>query len=137
MERRSIDSITKEQEITYKREVDRFRPFFYAGASGDFNPIHIDAEFARAAGFKNVILHGMCTMAFMVEGLVEWAGGDPGALKSVSVRFSRPVNIDDTITFRHRITGIDGNMIKLEGEAENQDGDKVLKNVEAELELSK
>ncbi|HEX2053591.1 MAG TPA: MaoC/PaaZ C-terminal domain-containing protein [Actinomycetota bacterium] len=64
----------------------------YADASGDHNPIHVDREAARAAGFPGPILHGMCTMAFACKAVVEHlAGGDPGRIRLVRVEFSRPV----------------------------------------------
>lgn len=64
----------------------------YADASGDHNPIHLDREAARAAGFPGPILHGMCTMAFACKALVaHLAAGDPALVGSVRVEFSRPV----------------------------------------------
>jgi acyl dehydratase len=64
----------------------------YAEASGDHNPIHLDSEAARGAGFPSVILHGMCTMAFAGKALVEHlAGGDPTRVRLVGVEFARPV----------------------------------------------
>jgi acyl dehydratase len=68
------------------------QPARYADASGDHNPIHLDSEVARKAGFPGVILHGMCTMAFACKALVEHlAGGDPTRVRLVRVQFSRPV----------------------------------------------
>lgn len=64
----------------------------YAEASGDHNPIHLDPAAAKDAGFPNVILHGMCTMAFAAKALVEnLAGGDPSRVRLISVEFARPV----------------------------------------------
>jgi acyl dehydratase len=62
----------------------------YAGASGDFNPIHWDERFATAVGLPGVIAHGMLTMALGGRLLTGWAG-DPGAVLEYDVRFSRPV----------------------------------------------
>ncbi|MFD7863869.1 MaoC family dehydratase [Streptomyces sp. NPDC057682] len=62
----------------------------YAGASGDFNPIHWNEKFAREVGLEDVIAHGMFTMAEAVRVVTDWAG-DPGAVVEYGVRFTRPV----------------------------------------------
>jgi acyl dehydratase len=66
----------------------------YAGASGDFNPIHWNERFATSVGLPNVIAHGMYTMALVVRVVTDWAG-DPGAVAEYSVRFTRPVVVPD------------------------------------------
>jgi acyl dehydratase len=66
----------------------------YCGASGDFNPIHWNERIAKAVGLPDVIAHGMCTMAVAGRVLTDWAG-DPGAVESYGVRFSRPVVVPD------------------------------------------
>jgi acyl dehydratase len=66
---------------------DKYLPHRYAGASGDFNPIHIDAEFARAVGLPGNILHGLWMMAQVARGNAQLADGDPRALKRLSVQF--------------------------------------------------
>lgn len=66
----------------------------YAGASGDFNPIHWSERSARAVGLPGVIAHGMFTMALAGRALVDWAG-DPGAVVEFGVRFTRPVVVPD------------------------------------------
>src|SRR5664280_1855832 len=65
---------------------DKFLTVRYAGASGDFNPIHIDEEFARAVGLPGRILHGLWTMAQVARAQTEAAGG-PAHLKRLSVQF--------------------------------------------------
>ena len=65
---------------------DKFLTVRYAGASGDFNPIHIDEEFARAVGLPGRILHGLYSMAQVARALTEAAGG-PQALRRLSVQF--------------------------------------------------
>ena len=62
----------------------------YAGASGDFNPIHWNERFATEVGLPNVIAHGMFTMAEAARVVTDWVG-DPGALVEYGVRFTRPV----------------------------------------------
>jgi 3-hydroxybutyryl-CoA dehydratase len=115
--------------ITQKRICDRYRPIYYAAASGDFNPIHLDKEFATMVGLPGNILHGMCTMAWAAEAAIDALGGDPGALKKLRVRFSRPVKIDDEVTFSVTPAPA-GQTLTLT--AVNQDGQEVLKNAEAE-----
>ena len=66
----------------------------YAGASGDFNPIHWNQRFAQAVGLPDVIAHGMLTMATAGRVVTDWVG-DPGALLEYGVRFTRPVVVPD------------------------------------------
>ena len=66
----------------------------YAGASGDFNPIHWNERFATEVGLPNVIAHGMFTMASAIRVVTDWAG-DPGAVVEYGVRFTRPVVVPD------------------------------------------
>jgi acyl dehydratase len=66
----------------------------YAGASGDFNPIHWNERFAKSVGLPDVIAHGMFTMATAVRVVTDWAG-DPGAVVEYGVRFTRPVVVPD------------------------------------------
>src|SRR6266702_4600215 len=66
----------------------------YAGASGDFNPIHWNERFARSVGLPDVIAHGMFTMATAIRVVTDWVG-DPGAVVEYGVRFTRPVVVRD------------------------------------------
>jgi acyl dehydratase len=66
----------------------------YCGASGDFNVIHWNERIAKAVGLPDVIAHGMYTMAVAGRVVTDWAG-DPGAVESYGVRFSRPVVVPD------------------------------------------
>jgi acyl dehydratase len=85
------DDVEVGQEIperTYPvRRVDLVK---YAGASGDFNPIHWDEKFAKSVGLPDVIAHGMFTMAEGGRFVTDWAG-DPGAVVEYGVRFTKPV----------------------------------------------
>ena len=79
-------------DIEQNWPVDVDQSFRYADASRDRNPIHLDAEFAQTVGLGDVILHGLCTMAMSGRSVLELAGdGQPGRLKRLSVRFSKPV----------------------------------------------
>jgi acyl dehydratase len=66
----------------------------YAGASGDFNPIHWNERFAESVGLPDVIAHGMFTMAEAARVVTDWLG-DPGALVEYGVRFTKPVVVPD------------------------------------------
>jgi acyl dehydratase len=66
----------------------------YAGASGDFNPIHWNERVATTVGLPGVIAHGMFTMALAGRAVTDWTG-DPGALVEFQVRFGRPVLVPD------------------------------------------
>ncbi|MGH3696405.1 MAG: MaoC/PaaZ C-terminal domain-containing protein [Pseudonocardiaceae bacterium] len=77
----------------------------YAGASGDFNPIHWSDRVARDAGLPDVIAHGMLTMALANRLVTTWAG-DPGAVVECAVRFTRPVVVPDDA---------DGALVELSG----------------------
>ncbi|HJQ41827.1 MAG TPA: MaoC family dehydratase [Jatrophihabitantaceae bacterium] len=81
----------------------------YAGASGDFNPIHWNERFATSVGLPDVIAHGMFTMASAVRVVTDWAG-DPGAVVEYGVRFTRPVVVPDpegtTLTVRGAVRAV-------------------------------
>ncbi|MGC3996143.1 MAG: MaoC family dehydratase [Anaeromyxobacter sp.] len=115
----------------YVREVDPYRPVYYAGASGDYNPIHLDATVGRAAGYNGVILQGMCTLSWLSDACVGYLG-DPARLRRVRVRFTKPVQVGDVIRFHGRCTAVEGQSIRLELSATNQAGEEVLKGAVAE-----
>jgi len=100
----------------------------YAGASGDFNPIHQDPEFAQAAGMGGVFAHGMLSMGFVAQAVTDWAGA--GTVRKIGVRFAALVRLKDTVTCRGRIVATSRNngvnAVELEIWAENQKGDKVV-----------
>ncbi len=74
----------------------------YAPASGDMNPIHTDEEVAKMAGLPGVILHGLCTMAFVHNACVRHVGGDALRVKRLAVRFARPVLMNDILSLHAR-----------------------------------
>ncbi len=80
-----------------KARLQRVNLIMYCGASGDFNPIHWNERIAKAVGLPDVIAHGMLTMATAGRVVTEWVG-DPGAIESYSVRFSKPVVVPDDDT---------------------------------------
>ena len=108
------------------RKCDPYRPLYYAAASGDFNPIHIDPEAGKAAGLGGNILQGLCTMGWAVEGFGIFLG-DPGKVTKVRVRFSRPVSVGDVITYQGRVTAVDNETVTVAVSAKNQKDEDVLK----------
>ncbi|AQA13355.1 MaoC family dehydratase [Streptomyces samsunensis] len=87
----SYDSVEVGTEVPVREfRVNRADLVRYAGASGDFNPIHWNEKFAKEVGLPDVIAHGAYTMAEAARVVTEWAG-DPGALVEYGVRFTRPV----------------------------------------------
>lgn len=114
-----------------EREVDAYRPIYYAAVSGDFNPIHVDPNVGRAAGYDGAILQGMCTYAWLADACVEYLG-DPARLSRLRARFSKPVQVGDVIRFEGRCVAVEGRSVRLEISARNQKGEEVLKSAVAE-----
>jgi acyl dehydratase len=112
---------------------DKYLTVRYAGASGDFNPIHIDEEFARAVGLPGRILHGLWTMAQVARAETDAAGG-PERLKRLSVQFrgmgvpEQEVLVSGTVR-----EAADGRAV-IDTFAE-QAGKQIIRNAQAELEL--
>lgn len=129
-----IEDVKVGNEFMVTKEVDQYRPIYYAGASGDFNPIHIDPVFARSVGMERNIIHGLCSMAWVSTTITSWAG-DVRSLKKLRVRFSKPIYPEDVITIKGRVIEIKVNRVIIEIEAVNQRGDKVLTRGYGEVEL--
>jgi len=125
--------IEKGQTFTGSEKVDRYRAIYYAGASGDYNPIHIDPEFGKMVGLNGTILQGLCTLAFAAKTVTDWAG-DPGKLKKIKCRFSAPVMMEDTISFQGTVADVRKDRARVNLQVLNQSGAEVLQNVEAEVE---
>ena len=129
-----LEDFTVGDTFASVRKVDTYRPVYYAAASGDFNPIHIDPNVGRAAGYQGVILQGMCTYAWLADACVAYLD-DPARLARVRARFTKPVQVGDVVTFEGRCVGIEGRTIRLEVTARNQDGEEVLKSAGAEARI--
>ena len=113
---------------------DKYLPHRYAGASGDFNPIHIDREFATQVGLPRNILHGLYTMAQVARANAALADGDPRALKRLSVQF-RGIGLPESeITVTGTVKEVRDGRAVIDTLAE-QDGNQIIRNAEAEVEV--
>jgi acyl dehydratase len=113
---------------------DKYLPHRYAGASGDFNPIHIDPEFAKAVGLPNSILHGLYMMGLVARASTEAAGGDPGALKRLSVQFRGMGAPETEIVVTGTVKAVDGARATIDtvaAQGENQ----TIRNAEVEVQI--
>ena len=113
---------------------DKFLTNRYAGASGDFNPIHIDEEFAKAVGLPGRILHGLWSMAQVARAQTEAAGG-PGHLKRLSVQFRGMGVPEQEVLVSGTVRESGGGRVIVDTVAE-QGGKQIIRNAEAELEIA-
>jgi acyl dehydratase len=112
---------------------DRYLTVRYAGASGDYNPIHIDEEFARSVGLPGRILHGLWTMAQVARAETDAAGG-PEHLKRLSVQFRGMGMPEQEIVVSGVVREASAGRVIVDTVAE-QSGNQIIRNAEAELEL--
>jgi acyl dehydratase len=113
---------------------DKYLTHRYAGASGDFNPIHIDPEFAKAVGLPGTILHGLYMMGLVARANAALAGGDPRALKRLSVQFRGMGAPETEIVVSGTVKSVDGDTVVVDtvaAQGENQ----TIRNAEAEIQL--
>ena len=114
---------------------DKYLTIRYAGASGDFNPIHIDPEFAKAVGLPQNILHGLWSMAQVARAQTE-AGGGPASLKRLSVQFRGMGLPEQELVVRSTVRAVDDGVARIDTSAE-QSGKKIIRNAEAEVEIGR
>lgn len=113
---------------------DKYLTHRYAGASGDFNPIHIDPEFAKAVGLPGTILHGLYMMGLVARANAGIADGDPRALKRLSVQFRGMGAPETEIVVSGTVKSVDGDTVVVDtvaAQGENQ----TIRNAEAEIQL--
>ena len=122
-------------KVELKVTPDKYLPHRYAGASGDFNPIHIDVDFAKQVGLPSNILHGLYTMAQVARANVNAAGGDPRSLRRLSVQFRGMGFPEQEISVTGEVKEERDGRTVLAPVAE-QDGKKIIKNAEAEVEAA-
>ena len=118
--------------VELKVTPDKYLPHRYAGASGDYNPIHIDPEFAKQVGLPSNILHGLWSMAQVARACVNAAGGDPRSLKRLSVQFRGMGFPEQEIEVTGSVKEESDGRVVVEGEARQGDH-RIIRNVEAEL----
>jgi acyl dehydratase len=123
-----------EQLPELKITPDRFLTVRYAGASGDFNPIHIDDEFARSVGLPGRILHGLWTMAQVARAQTEAAGG-PQRLRSLSVQFRGMGVPEQEVVVSSKVREVSGGVAVVDAEARQGDT-RIVRRGRAELDLS-
>jgi acyl dehydratase len=111
---------------------DKYLPHRYAGASGDFNPIHIDKEFATAVGLPTNILHGLYGMAQVARAMQQAAGGDPRRLKRLSVQFRGMGLPEQEIVVSGTVKSASDGHVVIATEAAQGDN-RIIRNAEAEI----
>jgi acyl dehydratase len=112
---------------------DRFLTVRYAGASGDFNPIHIDEAFARSVGLPGRILHGLWSMAQVARAQTEAAGG-PDKLKRLSVQFRGMGVLEQEVVVTSTVKAVEDGVAVVAAEA-RQGETRIVRNGEAEIAL--
>src|SRR5579862_4129597 len=126
-------SLRKDQTIELRVTPDRYVTVRYAGASGDFNPIHIDEDFARSVGLPGRILHGLWTMAQVARAHTEAAGG-PERLRRLSVQFRGMGRMGEEIVVSGTVRELRDGVAVVESQAV-QAGKRIIRGGEAELAL--
>ena len=112
---------------------DRFVTVRYAGASGDFNPIHIDEEFALSVGLPGRILHGLWTMAQVARAHTDAAGG-PERLKRLSVQFRGMGRMEEPLVVSGSVRSVEDGVAVVDSQAE-QSGHRIIRNAVAEISV--
>jgi acyl dehydratase len=127
-------SLAAGDSIELKVTPDPYVTVRYAGASGDFNPIHIDEEYAKKVGLPGRILHGLWTMAQLARAHTNAAGG-PEALARLSVQFRGLGTIGEEIVISGTVREIDGEHAIVESQAV-QSSRRIIRNGIAELRIT-
>jgi acyl dehydratase len=104
----------------------------YAGASGDFNPIHIDEEFAKQVGLPGRILHGLWTMAQVARAHTDAAGG-PEKLRRLSVQFRGMGRMGEEIVVTGTVTEVSDGIARVRSEVQ-QSGHRIIRNGDADVD---
>ncbi len=112
--------------------VDKYCPFYYAGASGDFNLIHIDNEFAKSVGLPGIILQGLCTMAFVYRAVMGDTG--PEKIKKIKVRFRNVVRPLDILSIKGKVVNVENNLATIDLLVKNQKNEDVITNAQVMIE---
>lgn len=114
---------------------DKYLTNRYAGASGDWNPIHIDADFAKSVGLPSNILHGLYSMGLVAKAAAQGlADGDPRALKKLTVQFRGMGLPEQEIDVTGTVKEVEVNRVTVDLEARQGDN-RIIRNAVAELEV--
>jgi acyl dehydratase len=113
---------------------DKYLPHRYAGASGDFNPIHIDDELAKAVGLPRNILHGLYSMGLVAKAATALTDGDPRSLKRLDVQMRGMGIPEQEIVVTGTVKSVEGNRVVVDTVAA-QGETQIIKNSEAEVWL--
>ena len=113
---------------------DKYVPHRYAGASGDYNPIHVDRDFAQQVGLPSNILHGLYGMAQVARAAQQAAGGDPRKVKRLSVQFRGMGFPEQEIVVSGEVTAVSDGRAVIATEAAQGDN-RIIRNAEAEIEV--
>jgi acyl dehydratase len=126
-------SLNEGDTVELKVTPDPFVTVRYAGASGDFNPIHIDEDFAKSVGLPGRILHGLYTMAQVARAHTDAAGG-PERLKRLSVQFRGMGRMGEEIVVSGTVREVTDGVAVVESQAE-QSGHRIIRNAVAEISV--
>ena len=129
-------ALSEGDQIELRVTPDSYVTVRYAGASGDFNPIHIDEEFALQVGLPGRILHGLWSMAQLARAATQAADDDPTALRSLSVQFRGMGRIGQEIVVSGQVKSVDDGVATAKLEAVQGDT-RLIRNGLAELRVSK
>jgi acyl dehydratase len=126
-------SLNQGDPVELRVTPDPFVTIRYAGASGDFNPIHIDEEFAKSVGLPGRILHGLWTMAQVARAHTD-AGGGPDRLKRLSVQFRGMGRMGEEIVVSGTVRSVQEGVAVVDSQAE-QSGHRIIRNAVGEISV--
>jgi acyl dehydratase len=126
-------SLSQGDPIELRVTPDPFVTIRYAGASGDFNPIHIDEDFARNVGLPGRILHGLWTMAQVARAHTD-AGGGPESLRRLSVQFRGMGKMGEEIVVSGTVRSVEDGVAVVDSQAE-QSGHRIIRNAVGEISV--
>jgi acyl dehydratase len=127
-------ALNEGDQIELRVTPDRYVTVRYAGASGDFNPIHIDEEFAVGVGLPGRILHGLWSMAQVARAATDAGGGDPTALRSLGVQFRGMGRMESEIVVSGEVRSVADGVATAKLEARQGDA-RLIRNAVAELRV--
>jgi acyl dehydratase len=127
--------VNEGDQIELRVTPDRYLTVRYAGASGDFNPIHIDEEFATSVGLPGRILHGLWSMAQVARAATDASGDDPTALRSLGVQFRGMGVMEQEVVVSGEVKSVADGVATAKLEAVQGDA-RLIRNAVAELRVN-